>query len=227
MNPPETRAKCGLYSQTGEDNILAEYFADHEGGFLVDIGACDGEILSNSRRLITELGWTGIIVEPHPEYFEKLQLLYRRFPEVVTVNVAVGDENGERTFYAYQGRMAKFSTLDVAEHERIKKAYKVEEFDMVPMRMMPLHLLLSENGCPPQIDFLSIDTEGLDLDVLKSMDWDKYTVQLVCVEKSVVAALELTGFLVGSGYHLMAATRFNLFFERNTVDTDGDGVNNK
>ena len=59
-----------MYSQWREDEILIEFFKNHDGGFFVDVGAHDGIRLSNTYALAL-VGWTGICIEAHPEYADR------------------------------------------------------------------------------------------------------------------------------------------------------------
>ena len=85
-----------FYSQSGEDFLLYSLLGRQEDGFYIDIGAFDGVHLSNSF-VFEKLGWSGICVEPHPEYFP--HLCHSR-PNAVCVNTAiVGQRQTDSTIF--------------------------------------------------------------------------------------------------------------------------------
>ena len=86
-----------MYSQNNEEQIILDYFKYFKG-HLLDIGANDGITLSNSRKLI-ELGWTGDLIEPSPNAFEKLKKLYSRKKKTKVHNIAIADKSELMTFY--------------------------------------------------------------------------------------------------------------------------------
>ena len=88
------------YSQYGEDYLICAFFQAKRSGVFIDVGAFDGKHLSNTYML-EQQGWTGICVEPHPEFFRRLQ---QNRPQSHCVNVAcVADEKLTTVdFYTFQ-----------------------------------------------------------------------------------------------------------------------------
>lgn len=201
------------YSQYGEESIILDFFGQDSKGMVVDIGAADGIRYSNSRYLISELGWSGILVEPHPTYFDNINELYKDADSVTTINAAVYSEEGEMPFYVYgRDEHAQVSTLSKEFKERVVKVHG-DKFEENPTMVSVIRLstVLQEAG---KVDFLSVDCEGVDMDVIKSNDWDIYRPSLVCVEHSMPKE-KLHDYMNSVGYTFLQATQGNTFFKDN------------
>ena len=185
-------------SQYGQDKFVAEYlFPEKEKGVYVDIGANDGVTLSNSLFFETRREWTGLCVEPLPEVFEKLcQIRKKSFCE----NLCISNTEGSLDFAMVEGMDALSGiakNMDSRHQRRIKK----EKGHVRMLRLPSLGLQrLLEKYSMHQVDFLSIDTEGSELEVLQSVDFEKTKVGVLCVEnnsgkKDVRRYLEERGFV--------------------------------
>ena len=145
------------YAQYGEESIILDFFGQDSKGTVVDVGAADGIRYSNSRYLI-ELGWFGVLVEPHPTYFDKINELYKDTDSVTTVNAAVYSEEGEMPFYVYgRDEHAQVSTLSKEFKERVVKVHgnKFEEHPAM-VSVIKLSTVLQDAG---KVDFLSMDRD--------------------------------------------------------------------
>jgi FkbM family methyltransferase len=189
-------------SQYGEDEFLLKYFKDSMAfGFLVDVGAADGKDNSNSYYLLKKPRWQGILIEPEPSQFKELQSRYADAFLVDCVNCAVGREERERVLYCAR----QVSTFDPAWRDRCIKAYELV-FTETVVQIRTLTQILKEFRAPKNIDFLSIDCEGMDMEVLASLDLSLFSPHLVC--------LEGRGHSI-SGYQEIHQTRGNTFYKRN------------
>ena len=198
------------YAQYGEESIILDFFGQDSKGIVVDVGAADGIRYSNSRHLI-ELGWSGVLVEPHPTYFDKINELYKDTDSVTTINAAVYSEEGEMPFYVYgRDEHAQVSTLSKEFKERVVKVHG-DKFEENPTMVSVIRLstVLQEAG---KVDFLSVDCEGVDMDVIRSNDWDLYRPSLVCIEHSMPKE-ELHEYMNSVGYTFLQATAGNSFFK--------------
>jgi FkbM family methyltransferase len=146
-------------SQYGQDKWIIEHlFPNKRDGFFIEIGAGDGEIISNTWTLEKELGWKGICIEPHPENFPVLQANRT----AALYNKVIADFNGEVDYYQVKDNVASlalFSGLNVPK--------QYNEMKIVKMPCVTLHTALEELNCPKVVDYLSMDTEGSDLAILK------------------------------------------------------------
>lgn len=169
------------YSQNNEEAVIAGYFGARIGK-LLSLGENDGITLSNSRALI-EKGWKAVLVEPSPVAFGKLFELYGVNENVNLNNVAIGNENGRSPFYdsgtlLNQGDEALVSTLSPTETKRWGNSVKFTDIDVDVVTVANLF----EKMKSPFFDFVSIDCEGMDLDILRQMDLDAMETKCLCVE---------------------------------------------
>jgi FkbM family methyltransferase len=200
-----------MFSQYGEEKVLYNFFGSKKNGLVVDIGACDGITLSNSRHLIQNLSWRGILVEPHPVFFESLQTLYNDNKLVELYNVGCFDENTQVDFYIFaDGIDSCGSTISLNFKHRMIDLYgdKFQEFP-IKIQTITLRELLLNRG---KVDFLSIDCEGVDMQVLKSNNWLTNRPSLICVEHSMDKK-ELYEFMNEIKYSYYDQTDGNTFFE--------------
>jgi FkbM family methyltransferase len=165
-------------SQHGESSIVAALVQADWPPYLVDVGAHDGRSLSNSFAF-TQLGWSGVLVEPLPRAFERMAALYRERPDVHCVQAACSDRDGEmRLRIGDDGPSPMTSTLDArrAGGETIRVTVK------------SLTSLLDEHEAPADFSLLFVDAEGVDLEVLAGLDFDRYRPRVIVTEDDVANA---------------------------------------
>tara|TARA_R100000963_G_C4613365_1_gene83050 strand:+ start:223 stop:831 length:609 start_codon:yes stop_codon:yes gene_type:complete len=199
------------YSQYGEEYVIDSFFNKKKNGFCVDIGAADGIRYSNSRYLIEELNWSGVLVEPHPTFFDNLKELYKNTDTISLLNIAIHTKTGKLPFYVYgRDKHAQVSTLSESFKERVIIAHgdKYED-EAIIVNVETLENILKDS---PFVDFLSVDCEGVDMEVMKSNDWNVYRPTLVCVELSMPEE-EVVEFMSSVDYKLYQKTAGNIFFK--------------
>lgn len=174
------------YSQFGQDSYLNEHiFNNKKDGVFVDIGAYDGRTLSNTLFFEKELGWRGICVEPNPIPYEKLV----KERSCICVNGCVTDTSGEMPFMKVSSAPEMLSGLvskyDSRHLDRIKSEAAIDgaTTEIIQVKCYVLNDLLKENKID-HIDYLSIDTEGGEYDILKSIDFDKVDIDIIDVENN-------------------------------------------
>ena len=161
-----------------------DIFYKHKlGGVFAEIGAFDGVELSNTLIFEKERGWTGVCVEPHPETFLRL----RQNRTCHCVNAAAGCENLSAVdFTLVRGGTAGCSALTscvnlprlehlMLKHGGTRTAAKV--------RLRKTQDIFDECGIS-DIDYLSLDTDGNELDVLNGIDWTRTKIGLMTVENT-------------------------------------------
>ena len=198
------------YSQYGEEAIIDSFFKGKRRGYCVDVGAADGVLYSNSRYLIETLAWSALLIEPHPAFFQSLLDLYKDNSKVRLENVAVYSDSGEMPFYLY-GRdyRAQVSTLSETFRERVCNIHGDRyEAEPVTVQVTTLENILKGTE---RVDFLSIDCEGVDMEVLRSNDWINNKPAMVCVEHSMPKQ-ELDDFMIKADYSLYQRTIGNSFY---------------
>jgi FkbM family methyltransferase len=162
------------YSQTGEDLILSFYLCKKQG-FYVDVG-CHDPIILNNTYLFYENGWKGINIDANPKCIEKFNLVRKRD---INVCALIGNSNKAEKFYIFKPET--LSTMSEKQKKLYLKAgYKLRKAITTPC--ISLLSLLKQKLSNNVIDFLSVDVEGNELEVLRSNDWKIYRPKFVIVE---------------------------------------------
>lgn len=201
------------YSQEGEDIILSYIFIEKKtAGFYVDVGAHRPKRFSNTYFFYKK-GWRGINIDAMPgskKLFTKIR------PRDINLEIAISDKKQEVTYYMFNDSALNGFSKELSAEINSKGKYRIiDEIKMETSTLKDvLDTYLPENI---EIDFLSVDVEGLDLQVLKSNDWNKYKPKVVLVESldfsfDDLGNSEIYKFLVSKDYHLAAKTMHTLFF---------------
>lgn len=200
------------YSQSNQDLYVYEnYFKNKLDGIFVDIGAHDGVSINNTI-LFEKLCWKGICIEPLPHIYEKL-ILNRKCK---CVWGAISDKNTEVVkFNAVQGYAEMLSGIvedyDPRHKSRIDRelAYYGGSKQIITVPNFRFNELIEFK----HIDFLSIDTEGSELNILKTIDFNKYYIDIITVENNF-AESQLEKFLETKGYKLITQLEADFLFKR-------------
>jgi FkbM family methyltransferase len=169
------------YSQNNEQDVILQYFGSRKGFFL-DIGANDGITLSNTYALQLQL-WSGVLVEPSEEAFNRIIT----YPSVQKYNVAIGTEDGHCTFHEMGNHLnaGDVSLLSTIKKTELKRWPGVEFKER--MTEVWTYKTLLKHSRYKFFDFISIDAEGVDYEILEQIDL-KYT-DMVCIEHNSNADL--------------------------------------
>ena len=165
------------------------------GGFFVEFGATDGLSLSNTHLLEKSYGWTGILAEPNPVWHEDL----RKNRACAISTKCVAARSGETVpFLAASapelGTLARLAPAD--QHAGARR-----EGRTIQVETISLDDLLRTHGAPRDIDFMSVDTEGSELEILGAFDFSAWNVRLLAVEHNGTdAERQLDQLLTGKGY---------------------------
>ena len=160
------------FGQNSEDKKVLEYFGNFRGIFL-DIGSFTGIELSNVRNLALN-GWKGVMVEPSPTIFPTLQKNYKDLPDIKVLNFALEEFSGIAVFYDNPHGAA---TLVESEMQRWKGK---EKFRKVQVPVKTFNHFYVEH--PSEYHFISIDSEGLDYQILKQIDLKLVKCRMLIVE---------------------------------------------
>jgi len=175
-------------SQLGQDYVALASSGRKLNGFFVEFGAVDGVKLSNTFLLEKSFGWTGILAEPNPRFFEELS----RSRSASLDNRAVGPETGQTVQFLDAGlNSSLYSMRDTGSWADVGPTHEVET--------VSLRDLLRHHNAPRTIDFLSIDTEGNEFATLAAFDFSEYEIFFICVESNGQEE-ELVDLLSGKGY---------------------------
>lgn len=164
------------YAQNAEDVRLRRTFASQPSGFYIDVGANHPVTLSVTKHFY-ENGWSGINCEPLPKQFA---LLEADRPRDTNLNVGCSSKPGTLTLYAAAGvasGISSFTADEVAIHR--KRGF---EFEEITSRVVTLASICEEHVCGRTIDFMSIDVEGHEREVLEGANFRRFRPRVVVIE---------------------------------------------
>jgi FkbM family methyltransferase len=214
----EVVRQLGFFSQHGQDKFVAELTGNRRGGFFVDVGANDGITFSNSYYFEHFLGWQGIAIEPHPRVFQQLTSCRR----CDTVAACVAAKEGEVEFLQIEGAdmlsgmVDQYDAAHVARVQRtLRKTGGTSQLIKVPATT--LNSLLKQRGIT-QVDYLSLDTEGGELDIVQSIDFDQFQIDCIGIENNL-KNLKPRRVMEALGYQLVAIIGCDEMFVRKSAAT--------
>lgn len=200
----------GSFSQDGEDLILMKLLPQKRGTYL-DVGANHPFKLSNTYSLYRR-GWSGICIEPMPFLFSLIQRWRRRD---VCLNVGVGQNAGTLKFYVLTPHVLSTFREDAAE-ELISQG-KARRETIMDVPVFPLASILAEHLKGRKLDLICVDTEGYDLQVLQSNNWELYRPLVIVVEKGSPGlgntSDPVTSFLTEKQFQFVDETDHNAIFQ--------------
>lgn len=194
-----------LYGQRGEDEYILKYFQGQMGKFL-DIGAYHPTDKSNVRALY-EMGWKGTLIEPAPNNFPFLNNHYSDDHEIEVLPLVIGLADGETTFYDSGGDAV--STTDLSHKAKWEAGWDVTYTEHV-LPMVTFNTLL-ESTLYKNYEFINLDVEGTNWDILQTIDPHKVGCKMICVEFDNKKK-EITAYLNGKGFSKYHETAENLIF---------------
>jgi FkbM family methyltransferase len=162
------------YSMDKEDLVIEGYFKNKNKGFYVDVG-CYHPLQRNNTMLLYQKGWRGINIDIS-DFSIKLFKFLR--PDDFNLNVAVSNKEGEIDMF-FQKKLSQLSTI------KENSAKKTFQGNILNQKILSRKLtsILDEGKYKDQkIDFLNVDAEGADFEVLQSLDFNKYSPELICIE---------------------------------------------
>jgi FkbM family methyltransferase len=170
------------YSQFGEDKYISSLFPNDYIGTCVEVGAYDGITLSNTLYF-EKKGWSCLCIEPIPLQYGKCKSIRKN-----AINCAISDSNKEDIpFYIYNINNNNESAMSSLEPDsRLIESHKdiINNVLEIKVKCRTLTSILDEAKFPNVIDFISIDTENTELDVLKGFDFSKYSVRYFIIENN-------------------------------------------
>lgn len=181
------------YSQNKQDLFVVEYYKEMRGGFFLDVGGCFGIFDNNTYLLEKDYGWGGIIIEAQPRYYEEIREVR---PNSVLVEKAIWKEEGEVDFCVNEPTPGLSGIL---------QTNRVKTPKIIKVKTITFEKLLKDYGCPPHIDYCSLDIEGAEFEVLQTFPFDKYTVGIWTIEHGMEKEKDrkITELLISKGYYLI------------------------
>jgi len=197
------------YSENGEDFLLDQLFKDRAHGVFVEVGCIDGRRHSNTLTF-EERGWQGLCVEAHTDYIEMLR---KNRPNSIVCSCAVGEADQDQvTFYA--NRRGSLSSLDKSKEHDFKRRFgpHFAGFEEQIVQKRRLDTLFKPHGLT-EIDILSIDIEGYEVEALKGLDFRQFRpLALVVESESRAHRRRMDAILLANGYIRSVRLAHNIFY---------------
>lgn len=207
-----------FYSQDGEDAILYSFYENRPDyiGFYVDIGAYHPYKFSNTQ-LFHEKDWRGINIDATP----KSMKLFNKFrPNDINLECAVSNKKEELTYFSFEeGALNSFD--EKLSTEYVKSGNELKE--KIPIQTCLINDILNKFlPYNQKIDFINIDIEGLELRILKSFDFDKYSPNYFLIEELDYIDSDFMNYtesdiyklLKSEGYNVVAKTRRTVIYQK-------------
>jgi len=169
-------------SQAGQDKMIKKNFFDgKKKGFFIEIGAYDGISGSNCYHFERFLDWDGIAIEPSNIQFEKL----KKNRKCKVLNNAISDEVKEVEFIEVTEGLTQMSGINDSSFERNLKIIsnnQASKTDSIKLKTITFDEIVPKNK---DIDYLSIDIEGGEMNLLKSIDFKTNSIKVISVENNI------------------------------------------
>ena len=180
----------------------------------IEIGTCDFRTL----RHLCDQGWEGVMVDPHQPFLNNIS----DHENLTKVSVAVGPESKTTKYYKIKDVFLKNSELDYRGMGSIdpKTPLLFDEYkgkiESNDVEVITFDDLISVSGIGTEIDYLKVDAEGMDLEIIQSIDLDKYNIKIILTEVKdwwedhLKDYLEQNGYLVQILHNDLFAVKLNL-----------------
>lgn len=210
MNLREISNNQIFYGQLSEDRVLAEWLPEDNGAY-IDIGA-GYPVRGSNSYLFYKRGWRGIAIEP----IKSNALIFKILrPRDTVINKLAGNQSGKVTFYQFDPYEYSTTNTEIASlMERRADTKLIAKRKVSQMKVSDLNVKMS----PYEATFISIDAEGADLDILKSISWSNCKPRVCCVEEWADRhnpSENVTDFLTAQGYKLVSNLSPSLIFVAN------------
>ena len=203
------RTLLNSYSQKKEDIFIDKLLGNKQKGFYVDVGAHDPYQFSNTYRFYKK-GWRGINLEPDETGYKKFVELRKRD---INLNIGVGNTNHALTFYKFcPSALSTFSEREAKTY--IRKGFTLEK--KVEVKVEKLSSIFRKYLPVKTIDFMSIDTEGFETEVLDSNNWSIFKPRIICIESVTYGGKRKDDgyhkFLISVGYNKIYDNKLNSIY---------------
>jgi FkbM family methyltransferase len=179
--PKTVRNPPIYYGQHGEDKFLDSMFGEKTHGVCVEVGAYDGVSLSNTYHF-EKKGWNALCIEPIQSAYDKCKQVRKN-----TYQCCVGKEDKDDVefhIFHLNDNLCAISSLEPDGRLIESHRHLLTNQSTCKSKIRTLNTLFTELNFPTEIDFISIDTENTELDVLKGLDLNKYKVKVLLIENN-------------------------------------------
>jgi len=191
-----------------EDTAVLDYFKDKKNGFYIDVG-CHHPTYINNTYLLYKKNWSGINIDISQFSIDLFN--YMR-PQDLNYNCAISNKNKIVKIF-YQKEFSQLSTIKSIQAKSVFQG-NIKEKDIQAFSLD--EILNRDKYKNTKIDFLNIDVEGADLEVLEGLSFDKFKPELICLEihDKEVKKSEIYNFLINKNYELIWSGIFSHIFKR-------------
>ena len=201
-----------FFGQHNEDEYLSTFFNENYKGVCIEIGAYDGVFLSNTYHFELK-GWKALCIEPIELSFNKCVKNRKE-----CINCCISDKDTEdKDFYMFElpgNNLCAISGLIPDQRLIDSHSHMIKNKTVCKVKVRSLTSLLDELQYPTDIDFISIDTENTELDVLKGIDFNKYNIKYMVIENNYNEPF-CEDYLKQYGYVKINRIAVNDFYKKN------------
>lgn len=177
--------------------VLWELGGDKREGFFVEFGATNGITMSNSHILEKRYNWKGIVAEPNPDYHERLE----RERDCVISHECVYSETGKTMRFLCAEKALMSRLVDINPEDHNEQSGKRIVKDEIDVQTIALNDLLDKHEAPDVIEYMSVDTEGSEYEILSNFDFGRRTVKMFTVEHNFTPLREqIYDLMTANGY---------------------------
>jgi len=199
-----------FHSQYNQDKFLENnIFKGYKNGIFVDVGAHNGKSINNTLYFEEKNNWTGINIEPIEKIYNKLKI---NRPNCINLNYAVSNNDGETEFVLNTGYSEMLSgiknTYDKRHFNRLQK--ELEEFGgnskIINVKTKKLETIFKENNYS-HVNYLSIDVEGAEFEVIKSINFEKVFIDVISFENNYKdTSIPIISYLKNKNFEIIKNT---------------------
>lgn len=226
---------CGVeahtyYGQYQQDKLINEaFFQDMQGGVFIDIGAHNGVTFNNTLFFEKDLGWTGLCIEPIPEVFQQLSANRK----CKCVQGCISNSAKHQLFFraatpAINSEMLSglVKTYDPIHYQRLvtEVAQTGGQLQVLTVNCFVLNDLLKHNNIN-HVNYLSIDTEGSEYKILKSIDYNQFLIDVISVDDAYYDS-RLIPLMEEKGFKLFKRVNQDLIFINKSFKKNHDNEKN-
>ncbi len=179
------------------------------GGYFIDLAAADGVNTSNTYALEKVFGWTGICIEPNPGFLTRL----RKRRNCIIEDAVVSDRIEDVRFRIDNRSLGGIVADDTDNNPRLR-GDQIETATMIERKSDTLISILERHAAPEVIDYLSLDVEGCEERVIRSLDFDRYTFRCMTIERPTPTVNEI---LLANAYVFVKNRDFDSFYVHRSV----------
>jgi FkbM family methyltransferase len=209
------------YSQDNQDKYLEEnVFKGYKNGIYVDVGAHDGVSFNNTLYFEKTNNWTGINIEPIKKVYDKLVI---NRPNSINLNYAVSNKDGETEFLCNTGYSEMISgikdTFDPRHLQRLQNENTNygSSTEVITVKTKKLETIFDENNIT-HVNYLSIDVEGAEFEVIKSINFNKVFIDVIGFENNYSnISIPIVHYLEDNNYIFIHSSLDIFMINKNSV----------